>query len=233
LIPDTVFDLSLVDPLAPPVYVATCAASTQIDLASINLSMPPAPLIQCMKLELRDFLIDNSFVHQLDHEPVPMYLVHGSGDTLVPYQQAMRLCAAVGNSLLIASEFGSLTTYDCGKFSKLRVIEDAEHALELGVCLGSVCPAGEPGSETFDAVTTALHDAYAWLAQDVYWVDGPGVGSQPSKDVSMPPWYSGGSRIDEDRSTTAAGTVDWLTLALLLLLRLRKRSPWRVFEADS
>lgn len=225
LIPDTVFDLSLIDPLAPPVYVAACAAATQIDLTAINLSMPPGALTQCMKQELSQFLIDNSFFHQLDHEPVPMHLVQGSGDTLVPYQQALGLCSAIDNSLLPSSTLGSLTVYECGKFSEVQIIEDAEHALELGVCLGSICPAGEPGSATYDAVSTAIGSAYGWLEQQVYTVNEPPDDAKLPKGATVPPWFTQDDppatgqapQVDKVEPAPGAGALNWLTLCLMLM----------------
>lgn len=217
LIPATVFDLSQIDPLAPPVYVAACAAATQTDLTAINLSVPPTPLTDCLKQELRDFLIDNSFMHQLDREPLALHLVHGSGDTLVPYRQALDLCGAIDGRVIPGGLFEPLTAFRCGRFSQAQIIKDAEHAFELGVCLGSVCPAGAPGSPTFDAATSAILAAYDWLAQEIY------VSRQyPPKDARpdaepQAPWFTGGTAA-EDAAQPAAGAVGRLALLGLLLL---------------
>jgi len=167
LIPATVFDISQIDPLAPPVYVNRCAAISQIDLTTINLSMPPSGLVDCMKQDLSEFLVANSFIHQLDDEPVPVFVVHGSGDTLVPYQQAVNLCAAIEGSVLPVDVVDPLTAYSCGAASQVRIVKDAEHTLELGVCAGPLCPAGEPGSATRNAVAMTINESYLWLTQDV------------------------------------------------------------------
>lgn len=167
LIPATVFDISQIDPNAPPAYVDRCAAISQIDLATINLSMPPGGLVDCMKQDLSEFLVRNSFIHQLNDEPVPVFVVHGSGDTLVPYQQAVALCGAIDGSALPVDVVDPLTVYSCGAASQVQIVRDAEHALELGVCAGPLCPAGEPGSATREAVATTLNESYLWLAQDI------------------------------------------------------------------
>lgn len=166
LIPASVFDLSQIDPQTPPVYLARCAAATQIDLTAINLSLPPAALTDCLKQELSEFLISNSFNHLLSAEAVPIFVVHGSGDTIVPHAQAVNLCGAIDGSVLPVDVVAPLTVYACGAASHTHIIKDAEHALDLGVCLEPLCPAGEPGSETRNAVATAINASYLWLPQD-------------------------------------------------------------------
>ncbi len=166
LIPDTVFDLSRTDPLLPPLYVARCAEETRIDLATVNLSMPPTDLTQCLKKDLSDFLIDNSFNHLLGAEVVPVHVVHGSADSLVPYQQALELCGAIDDRVFATDIVDPLTTYSCGTESQVQIVKDADHALELGVCLDSLCPAGNPGGDTRVAVMSAIETAYLWLLED-------------------------------------------------------------------
>jgi acetyl esterase/lipase len=200
LIPDTVFDLSLLDPLAPPLYVARCVDTTQTDLAAINLAMPPAELTACLKEDLRDFLIENSFNHQLGDEAVPIHAVIGTADTLVPYAQALNLCGAIDGSVLPSDVTQPLTTYACGAESEIQLVKDAEHALELGVCLGSLCPAGEANSLTRDAVATAIEVSYAWLLQD------------PLLPEPDPPVTE-----DEPKKFGIGSTGWWAMLALLLV----------------
>lgn len=165
LIPDTVFDLNQVDPQAPPSYLVRCALASQIDLSAINLSMPPAALSACLRQELARFLIDNSFNHLLAASPVPIHVVHGSADTLVPYQQAINLCGAIDQRVFPTDIVDPLTIYSCGSESRVQIVRDAEHALELGLCLGALCPAGEEGSETRAAVATAIGESYVWLQE--------------------------------------------------------------------
>jgi acetyl esterase/lipase len=165
LIPGTVFDLSRIDPQAAPLYVARCAAATQTELSAINLSMPPPELTECMKEDLSEFLIDNSFNHLLGAETVPVYVVHGTADTLVPYQQALSLCGAIDSRTIPTDVVDPLTTYACGTASQIQIIQDAEHSLDLGVCLGSICPAGKFDSPTRAAVAKAIDAAYVWLLE--------------------------------------------------------------------
>ena len=209
VIPDMVFDLSQIDPLAPPLYVDRCAAITQTDLTMINPSMPPVQLTQCLKEDLAAFLIDNSFNHQLDTEDVPVHIVHGTADTLIPYQQALSLCGAIDNRVFATDVFDPLTSYDCGAASQVQLIQDADHALDLGLCLGEICPAGETGSVTRDAVATAIVNSYSWLVQDrpVVIDDNPPV-------VADPPKKSGGA-------------FSWFTLLGLLILTILRFIPYR------
>ena len=183
LIPDTVFDLGLIDPLAPPVYLARCAVATQTDLTAINLSAPPAALTQCLKQDVSEFLIANSFHHQLGSNEVPVYAVHGSGDTIVPHTQSVNLCAAIDDAVLPIDIVDPLTSYACGTWSEAHIIQDAEHAFDLGVCFGPLCPAGEPGSATRSAAETAINASYAWLQQDpAPDTDGDGIADDVDTD---------------------------------------------------
>jgi len=192
LIPATVFDLSQVDPLAPPIYVDRCANTTQTDLTLINLSMPPVELTQCLKQDLAEFLIDNSFIHLLDAEEVPIHVVHGTADELIPYDQALSLCGAINNSVFATDVFNPLTTYDCGTASQVQIVQDADHALDLGLCLGSICPAGQTGSLTRDAVATAILNSYSWLEQDPVLIDPdpPIVADPPRKSSGALGWFA-------------------------------------------
>lgn len=199
LIPDTVFDLSQIDPLDPPVFVSRCADLTQTDLTAINLSMPPATLSECMKEDLADFVVDNSFNHLLDDEAVPVHVVHGTADSLIPHQQALSLCGAIDNRQFPPDVVEQLTTYSCGANSQVQIVRDADHALDLGLCLGPICPAGDMGSLTRNAVATAIGESYNWLMQDpVVILPGPPV-------ADPPPRKSGGA-------------FGWLGLFGLLLL---------------
>jgi acetyl esterase/lipase len=207
LIPATVFDLSQVDPLNPPVYVERCATMTETDLALINPAMPPEELTNCLKEDLRDFLIDNSFNHLLSDEAVPVHVVQGTADTLVPYEQALDLCGAIDGSVLPTTVTDPLTTYDCGTHSQVQLIQDAGHALELGVCLDSLCPAGPFGGEIRNAVETAINAAYAWLMQDA---------SQPPPPPPPP--------VEEEEDRGGLGGTGWWSLLGLLMICWRRRS---------
>jgi acetyl esterase/lipase len=165
VIPAAVFDLSKVDMLAPPGYLARCANATLTDLSSINPSMPPAALIDCLKQDVRDFLIENSLIHQLADEAVPVFAVHGSADSLVPYAQPVKLCGAIDGSVLPSDVIDPLTAYACGTTSAVHIIRDAEHAFELAVCVPPLCPAGAPGSDTRTAAASSILESYAWFQE--------------------------------------------------------------------
>ncbi len=165
-IPDAVFDLSAVDAANPPAYVARCAADLGLELGQIDLLAPPPALLGCLKRELRDFLVDNSLNHQFAGEPAPVHVVQGSADSLVPYTQALNLCGAIDGSVLPTTVADPLTSYDCGQASQVQIVWGGEHALELGVCLDAVCPAGEIDSLTRDAAVAAIGAAWDWLQAD-------------------------------------------------------------------
>ena len=207
IIPDTVFNLVMVDLQQPPLYLERCAISTQTDLAAINPGMPPAELVVCLKQDLRDFLIENSFNHQLADEAVPLHVVHGTADSLVPYNQALDLCGAIDGGVLPTGVTDPLTSYTCGENSETQLVQDAEHALELGVCLDSVCPAGQPDSDVRDAVVSAIQLSYSWLLQDP---------AAPPPPEPPPP---SGDDDDDDSGLGASGL--WTLFALLGAILLR------------
>jgi hypothetical protein len=171
--------------------------------------MPPVELTRCLKEDLAEFLIDNSYNHLLDAEEVPLHIIHGTADTLIPYEQALSLCGAIDNRVFATDVFDPLTSYDCGTASQVQLIQDADHALDLGLCLGEICPAGEFGSLTRDAVATAIFNSYTWLQQDrpVVIDDDPPI-------VADPPKKSGGA-------------FSWFGLIGLLLLNLLRFVPTR------
>lgn len=228
LIPDTVFDLSRLDPMAPPLYVERCADATQTDLGAINLPMPPAELTECLKQDLRDFLIENSLAHQLSDEAAPFHAVHGSADALVPYEQSLALCDAVNNSVLPTDVTAPLTKHACGENSEVQIVRDADHAFELGVCIDAICPAGDSGSVTRDAVVSAIESSYAWLQED------PSVPAPPPPVTVNPPGApavtapasgsssgGGGCSLRSQESGPMQAGAWWLLLVMLALSRLR------------
>ena len=200
LIPGNVFDLTRIDPLAPPIYASRCAAISQTNLASINLSMPPDSFVDCLKQDLRDFLINNSFNHLLSIEPAPVFLVHGSGDTIVPYEQAVNLCGSIDGRLLPTDVINPLTTYECGTASQVQIVKDAEHALELGVCLEPLCPAGEAGSSTREAVNAAIEAGYAWISEDP-----PGTNSIA---ITRAWWYTASDKLAIQATSDVGSATD-------------------------
>ncbi|MEM7283570.1 MAG: alpha/beta hydrolase, partial [Pseudomonadota bacterium] len=117
--------------------------------------------LACLKQELAEFLARNSFFDELDQ--VPVFVLHGTADDLVPYQQAVELCSARSGASSSGVGSSPLTQLGCGADSLANIIMDAEHALDLGPCIGPLCPAGNAIDPSRGAVDLALSDAYAWL----------------------------------------------------------------------
>lgn len=209
LIPGTAFDLGSVALDDVPFYLDRCAASTGTDLALINLAMPPDELLTCLKQELRDFLIDNSFNDKLADEEVPVFAIHGASDTLVPHSQAVDLCAAIDDSVLSSDVTDDETVYECGLSSEVRIIKDAEHTLDLGFCVEPICPAGSAQSPTRTTVVRAVQASYDWLALN------PVTLAPPPPPPPPPSSSSGGG-----------GTTGMLTLLFLLAAGRRRYSIW-------
>ncbi len=114
-------------------------------------------------------VLENSYPTIIAQNPSlypPVFILHGSGDSLVPIDQSTRLCGAYSSdpeaTTFTTSEFGEnySLVVKCGDYSQLHIIEDAEHALD--VCLFDVwCPAG--GEQAQAAVEKALKAAWDWL----------------------------------------------------------------------
>lgn len=85
----------------------------------------------------------------------PIYMVHGNQDDVVPVQQSIGLCNAMGGAAGTAG--GS---YSCGSNgSKLLVVDQAPHMLDL--CISNViCPAKDKA-----AAGNALSTAKSWFVQ--------------------------------------------------------------------
>ena len=210
LIPGSAFDLSNIALNDVPVYLDRCAGITGIDLATVNLAMPPMELLTCLKEDLRDFLIDNSFNDKLASENVPVFAVHGSGDTLVPHSQAVDLCAAIDDRVYSSDVVDNETVYSCGVSSEVRVVKDAEHMLDLGFCVEPICPSGVDPGPVRTATRSAILAAYDWL------VNNPVVPPAPPPPVASPPPSSGGG-----------GAISLFVLISLIWLRASLTARWR------
>ncbi len=161
-IPDRVFNLGSVNTASPPPYLARCVALTVTDLARVDLLSPPPELLRCLKQDLSEFLVANSFNHQISGNVAPIFIVHGTSDTLVPHAQAINLCNARDGGTRPVDVTAPGLRYTCGTADEIRVISGAQHALDLGLCFGTVCPAGAPGSIMRTEVSAALTSAYQW-----------------------------------------------------------------------
>ena len=189
LIPGSAFDISNVALNDVPAYLERCAGLTGTDLGTINLAMPPAELLDCLKEDLRDFLIDNSFNDKLAGEDVPVFAVHGSDDTLVPHSQAVALCAAIDDTVYSSDVTDNETVYSCGISSEVRVIKGADHMLDLGFCVEPICPAGVDPGPVRSATRNAILAAYDWL------VSNPVVPAPPPVATPPPASRGGGGAI--------------------------------------
>ena len=176
-IPDDTFDLTQLNLTTPPLYVAKCASETKLDLAGIDPALPPPALVQCLKHSLSDFLLQNSFDHQVRGQSVRYDIVQGGADTLVPYPQAIELCNALDGGTRPTTLVGDHEILTCGSVNETHIISGAQHALDLGLCIGTICPAGMVGTPTRVAVQSAVAHGYDWLAAN----------EPPPQEVTIPP----------------------------------------------
>ncbi len=101
----------------------------------------------------------------------PLFIIHGSGDTLVPISQSTRLCNALSgdpeqgpvNHLHISVLDGLSQVFACDQYgSQLHVITAAEHMLD-GCLFSVLCPAG--GLESQRVVRDSLRAGRNWLKE--------------------------------------------------------------------
>ncbi len=115
----------------------------------------------------------------------PMFIIHGSGDSLVPVSQSVRLCNALSGDPLrgpvvsvpmrVAEGRGS--SYVCDeRGSQLHVVTAAEHMLD-GCLFSLLCPAG--GSESQAVTRKFLRMGRSWLLEN---------SSGPMLPPGMPTW---------------------------------------------
>lgn len=118
-------------------------------------------------------ITQNSFPAIVESDPKkipPLFIIHGSGDELVPVSQSSRLCNALNGSITNGpvSNLDAATTqslkqeFVCGSSSsQFHSITAANHVLDL--CLYPVwCPAGNLLSQA--AVADSLEKSREWLA---------------------------------------------------------------------
>ena len=210
-IPDDVFSFTNIDLANPPRYLTRCAASSGTDLSLVNDANVPPPLLACLKQDLAEFLIANSFVHQINANTPDLFLIHGTADDLVPVEQTTALCAALADGLAPAPIDTDHMTFSCGNRSQAHVVRGAQHALDLGLCLGALCPAGQPGSASRLAVADTLLTGYAWISADSAPVplSNDTSGSNPDIVVSASPSRQSGGGVFSPWLLLCAG---WLVL---------------------
>ena len=114
----------------------------------------------------------NSIPPQIAGRPAiypPMFIVHGSADSLVPVSQSVRLCNALSGDLEHGpaesipwriSE-GRSRTYRCDRRgSQLHIVTAAEHMLD-GCLLSLICPAGDVENQAL--VRRIVRQGREWL----------------------------------------------------------------------
>lgn len=215
--PDSVFNLNAINLSAPPLYLARCATQESINLDTLDPALPPAALLLCLKQELSTFIKKNGFISRVN-ESKPFFILQGGIDSLVPYEQSIALCNAVDGVARGKDLVGDRVSFDCGSSSKARVVTAANHALDLGLCIGDICPAGAPGTPTRVATEESLVEAYAWLASDVTAVTRPAPQRErPPTDALLPA---------SNKSTATGGgglRIELFTLAIFILIFVGRR----------
>lgn len=111
------------------------------------------------------FVVQNSFPSLIAQNPgtyPPFFIVHGSGDSIVPVDQSTRLCASFSGNPDNATQEPTFTdahyVESCGTNGELHLIDDAEHALDI--CLFDVwCAAGD------DQAQQAAQRAVDWVSR--------------------------------------------------------------------
>ena len=223
-IPETAFDLSLVDPTAPPAYLLRCASRTQTEITPLTLARPPAALLECLKSDLAEFLAENSFFRFFEQNPVvPLYSIQGAADELVPYAQTIKLCNRLDSIDRPLELTTDVVEYTCAQNSHAVVIGNANHALDLGLCVGPLCPAGPPDSTSRNAVTAALTTGYDWLTRDLPRA----AGLAPPERQRLNPVERADPAPGPDASSSAGGGLWSFFLSMVLLARLSHRRSSR------
>jgi hypothetical protein len=77
---------------------------------------------------------------------------------LVPDQKSLLLCSNLNSESLPTDLSGAPVNLQllCGVNNEIHIIEGAQHMLDFGLCVGSICFGGQPASETRIGVTVAL-----------------------------------------------------------------------------
>ena len=221
-IPASVFNLASVNATAPPAYLRRCATATNVSLVGMSLTSPPAAIMQCLKRELSDFILENAFTHLVGPNTPPLYVVMGTGDELIPYQNTVAFCEALNAAPLAINPNAIASEFACGTHGKLALLKGANHMLDLGLCVGPICPSGKLGSPLRSAVATTLTSAHAWMKlPDPSNRTGTGGGLAPrvlwsqnfdTNAAGLSPLPAGSMRVANGRlevSTQNSATEDW------------------------
>lgn len=234
VVPDAAFKLANANLASPPRFLQRCATETGLDLSALDLASPPAALLACLKQDMGEFIADNALIARLRDSRVPVHILHGGADELVPFDQVIKFCNSIDGGDRPVEVTGDAVLADCGPLSKIHVVANANHALDLGLCAGDLCPAGQPGTPTRRAVESAVTEAYAWLNPSVSLTeDSPSAPPAPNAPVQSDDPTSTPSPSQDAAQPTerqqGAGSANGASLFLLLLLiglgRLNERRP--------
>ena len=164
----------------------------------------------------------------------PFFLLQGQNDSVLPYQQSVRLCNALaGRAIDTASPSPDATSelrniLDCGHAeSQLHLITEGEHALDLCVA-DELCLAGSPASAalTRDSVEQMLD----WIKKVGVVQDDDGNGGSGANGSTASMSGVNGDAVSESFSGSGGGAISpymlkWLcVLAVLAGLRQRRHS---------
>lgn len=154
-------------------------------------------------------IIQNSFPAIVENDPEkipPLFIIHGSGDELVPVSQSSRLCNALSGSITNGpvSSLHTETTqslkqvFSCdSRGSQFHSITAANHVLDL--CLYPVwCPAGNFLSQA--TVAVSLQQSREWLTLTTETLD------------------------TENQNSSGGGALSWLLGPLFILFLFLRRS---------
>ncbi len=174
-----------------------------------------APLIQ------RNTLPDRVLIDSAASPPKPLppfFLLHGEQDTVLPYQQSVRLCNALADIALdtpvvLPSATGELRRiFQCGTSgSQFHLIAEGEHALDLCIA-DELCLAGSPASA--ELTRDSIEQMLDWITT----VPETSVTDEVPADDD--PLVAGGTM---GVSSGGGSLSTWLSGLLLLLLARRRR----------
>jgi len=169
LMPDSIFDFSGINLDTLPAYLRYCAKTLQIDVSTLDLLQPSNELLSCIKQDFSEFILSTSFIHKILTNPKPITIIQGAQDTLVPVTQVIKLCEWLtpNDGSVILDQSSGLTEKVCGDSLDIKIIPQAGHMLDLGICIGDVCPAGAIASISRMQIIKALENGFDTFTQEV------------------------------------------------------------------
>jgi len=133
--------------------------------------------LSSLKNSSHPFVKDNSLAEIVGDNPrgyPPLFLMHGNSDSLVPVEQSIIMCEALGGSGAYQGgdpARGSYrSTHTCGEAeNNMHLFAQADHVMDLGCVVEGIddsklCPAGSKKSA--NAIKASFNDALAWITSD-------------------------------------------------------------------